>query len=125
MLLTFLEAKNILRHRDRLPNKDLKLRDVTLFSIRDPFPFEIVTNALGFGPELSNSADFLCPGLALEPPEDLEEEEAVKRGRLRGVVQKEERFDELEEHLIVAVVYDDEFHDHPQGDWAAMAGTED
>lgn len=88
MLLTFLEAKNILRHRDRLPNKDLKLRVVTLLSIWDPFPFEILTNALGFGTVVSNFADFLCSCLALELPEDLEEEEeeTVKRGRLRGVV---------------------------------------
>lgn len=122
MLRTFLEAKNILRHRDRFPKKDLKLRVVILFSSSDRFPFELLTNLLGFGLALSNFRGFLSPCLAV----DLElleegEEEAVKRGRFCGAEWKEERLEELEEHLTVTVAWVGEFHDHPHGDWAAMA----
>lgn len=67
MLLTFLEAKKILRHRDRLLNKDLKLKVVTLLSSCDRFPLEFLTDVVGFGFQFgpSNFTGFLSPCLAL------------------------------------------------------------
>ncbi|KAM2329979.1 hypothetical protein ACFX1X_020873 [Malus domestica] len=137
MLLTFLEAKKILRHRDRLPNKDLKLRVVTLLSSCDRFPLEFLTNVVGFGFRFgfgrSNFTGFQSPCLALGLELLLGEEggggggggggeEAVKRDRFRGFVWKEEKVEKLEEeeHLMAVVAQIDEFHDHPNGDWAAM-----
>ena len=83
MLLTFLEAKNILLHRDRCPvDEDLKLRAVTVFSLLDPLPFETLTNAVDPGSLPSKSDGFFSPGFAPGLPEDLEDDEhAVKRGR--------------------------------------------
>ena len=68
MLLTFLEAKNILRQRDRLPNKDLKLRAGLVWDRE----LELSENVFGCEVELSEFEDFciLCLGLEEEEEEE-------------------------------------------------------
>lgn len=61
MLLTFLEAKNILRHKARLPNKDLKLGAGLL---RDPVS-DLTNDAFGCEVEVSDVTEFLVLCLAL------------------------------------------------------------
>jgi hypothetical protein len=61
MLLTFLEVKNILLHKARLPNKDLKLRAGIL---RDRVS-DLSNDAFRCEVELSDVTDFLVLCLAL------------------------------------------------------------
>ena len=105
MLLSFLEAKNILHQRDRFPNKDLKLRG-SLILDRE---IGLAENVFGCEVESSKSNDFVSLCLGFE-----EEEEWCKEkiwGRFGGVVWKEKKMDELnreeqEEGLMVVVVHD-------------------
>jgi hypothetical protein len=71
MLLTFLEAKNIRRHKARFPNKDLKLRAGLL---RDRVS-DSTNEAFGWEVELSKFTDFLVLCLALAATGGVEEEE--------------------------------------------------
>ena len=91
MLLTFLDANNILRHRARLPNNDLKLR-LRVLLLWDRFPSESAANAVfGFDPEHkeSSSTDLIrfcfAPG-APDDEEELRKEVITIRCRLVGVV---------------------------------------
>lgn len=109
MLLSFLEAKNILRQRDRFPNKDLKLRGGLVLDRE--LGLAETENVFGCEVESSESNDFdsLCLGFE-------EEEEWCRekiRGRFGGVVWKEKKMDGLnreeeeeEEGLMVVVVRD-------------------
>ncbi|KAF3432176.1 hypothetical protein FNV43_RR26915 [Rhamnella rubrinervis] len=101
MLLTFLEANNILRHRDRLPNNDLKL-SLRVLWLWDRLPSESPANAVfGFDPEHeeSSSTDLIRICLALGAPEDEEEvrkDVTITRCRLRGVVLEQKNIERLQ-----------------------------
>ncbi|PON35070.1 hypothetical protein PanWU01x14_339150 [Parasponia andersonii] len=128
MLLTFLEAKNILRQRDRFPNKVLKL-SLRFLSLSDPFPRTVSNFELVQGP--STCTDFLSPclgpGTRVGDEEESRKEEALKRCRFRWVVRKENRTMGLlnEEEDTLTGVEVDEDHDHPPlSDWEAMADAQ-
>lgn len=110
MLLSFLEAKNILRQRDRFPNKDLKLRGGLVLDRE--FGLAETENVFGCEVESSESNDFVSLCLGFEEEEEEEEWCREKiRGRFGGVVCKEKKMDGLnreeeeeEEGLMVVVV---------------------
>lgn len=107
MLLSFLEAKNILRQRDRSPYKDLKLRGGLVLDRE----FGLAENVFGCEVESSESNDFVSLCLGFEEEEEEEEWCREKiRGRFGRVVWKEKKMDGLnreeEEGLMVVVVGD-------------------
>ncbi|PON66658.1 LOW QUALITY PROTEIN: hypothetical protein TorRG33x02_267200 [Trema orientale] len=124
MLLTFLDAKKILRQRDRFPNKVLKL-SLRFLSLSDPFPRTVSDFELVQG--LSTCTDLspcLGPGTRVGDEEESRKEEALKRCRFRWVVWKEKNTMGLlnEEEETLTGVEVDEDHDHPPlSDWDAMA----
>lgn len=107
MLLSFLEAKNILRQRDRFPYKDLKLRGGLVLDRE----FGLAENVFGCEVESSESNDFVSLCLGFEEEEEEERCREKIRGRFGGVVWKEKKMDGLnreeeEEGLMVVVVGD-------------------
>ena len=109
MLLSFLEAKNILRQRDRFPDKDLKLRGDLVLDRE----FGLADNVFGCEVESSESTDFVSLCLGFEEEEEEEWCREKIRGRFGGVVWKEKKMDGLnreeeeeEEGLMVVVVRD-------------------
>ena len=137
MLLTFLEAKKILLHRDRFPNKALKLR-LRFLSLSGRL-LKIVSDS-ELEHEQSNRTDFLTPclgqGTRVGDEEEFRREEALKRCRFGGVVQGENNInglhneedededeEEEEESLIGGEV--DEDHEQALTDWEAMVQSSD
>ena len=112
MLLSFLEAKNILRQRDRFPDKDLKLRGDLVLDRE----FGLADNVFGCEVESSESTDFVSLCLGFEEEEEEEEWCREKiRGRFGGVVWKEKKMDGLnreeeEEEGLMVVVLRDHLH---------------